>query len=187
MSQAFVDLEWEFDAPHWYDFTTEDNDNPDDWFDKHQTESKDIDPIVLEAMQMMNDFTKSKTEKQQQEENPSIPKARHPTRIPIPASKRKSKTIQQQSGEEINVNLTKSSSSIHLKKNEHSQVIKKNEATSQIPSKFYKKDQIDRLTTELTSVLASNVTTTKFASTSFISKGKKGPVRVPLKEKKNSR
>ena len=29
-----IDLDWEFDAPHWCDFTKEDNEISDDWFDK---------------------------------------------------------------------------------------------------------------------------------------------------------
>ena len=29
-----IDLDWEFDAPHWCDFTKEDNGISDDWFEK---------------------------------------------------------------------------------------------------------------------------------------------------------
>jgi hypothetical protein len=36
MRSICVDLEWEFNAPQWYDFTCDENDNADSWFEEEE-------------------------------------------------------------------------------------------------------------------------------------------------------
>lgn len=42
MSEEFkIDIDWEFAAPHWFDFNREDDENVDTWFESKDSENSD--------------------------------------------------------------------------------------------------------------------------------------------------
>jgi hypothetical protein len=43
---ASIELDWEFNAPHWFDFAQEDVDNPDAWFEEEAAKSADRGQIA---------------------------------------------------------------------------------------------------------------------------------------------
>lgn len=68
------DFDWEFNAPHWYDFDKEDDlENPDSWFDQLINSNDEDDKKSLNKLK--KDFSQSYTKEPH--------KNKHATRIPV--------------------------------------------------------------------------------------------------------
>jgi hypothetical protein len=72
-----IELDWEFNAPHWCDFSQEDVGNPDTWFDEEAAKLADSQRIPLQP----------KTETEHPESRTPAVK-RKATRIPVMAPRR---------------------------------------------------------------------------------------------------
>ena len=74
---AQIDMDWEFDAPHWYDFDKEETENPDVWFDEQEAKME---------RELANDHVnKFKLPNQMYDKQDSTRAVRKPTRIPVPS------------------------------------------------------------------------------------------------------
>ena len=78
-----IDLDWEFDAPHWCDFTKEDNGLSDDWFDKIEKQEEEHNKnefLLNETKQISRNATQ---EKEMTHQTTPTQEKKH-SKIPIP-------------------------------------------------------------------------------------------------------
>ena len=81
---AEIDMDWEFDAPHWYDFRAEETENPDVWFDEQEAKMAKIASDLVHGASMHLSRSKfSATTIPTETMKSEAPKPRKPTRIPV--------------------------------------------------------------------------------------------------------
>lgn len=78
-----TELDWEFNAPQWFDFEKEDNDNADAWFDEQERKMlKFASDLALAASTHLHKEAKKPLQTQSDNSMNEVRK-RRPTRIPV--------------------------------------------------------------------------------------------------------
>lgn len=82
-----IDMDWEFDAPHWYDFGAEETENPDVWFDEQEAKMEKLANDLAHGAAVHLSKSKITTSvlpnQMYAKQEPSVRTSRKPTRIPV--------------------------------------------------------------------------------------------------------
>lgn len=99
-----IDMDWEFDAPHWYDFGAEETENPDVWFDEQEAKMEQLANDLVHGASIHLSKSKIPTSvlpnQLYTKQESTVRLSRKPTRIPV-ASRSITRTSLRRSAREL--------------------------------------------------------------------------------------